>query len=313
MRAPKTHSPMGILFLTILLASCGGDPGTSDSSLPDAVIDAPNGDVPIIDDSGTSSCTPITVSALPAGDLAALSAFFSQYASVFGVHIVASASVPEAKVLHAAAVMAQYLDNDEDGVPDDPQVVASMTAVNSILVMFETVSELWDSAIFEGDVLDGFAGQDLYGSETQPAGSSREGGFDVTLEEVLHLVTSKGYARAYPIAFGEAPGSMLTNAMDLARGGRFEAVPSMYPASAWYHYDDTTCTYECMATEYFYWALTSILDAQNYHPGRCEDIAGEWELCTSALVEERDPAIYALLTAGEHTLPTRLPDGHYCE
>jgi len=127
---------------------------------------------------------------------------------------------------------------------------------------------------------------------------------------VLHLVTSRGYSRVYPADLGEQSGSTLTDAMDLARGGHFVSVPTSYPDEAWYHYDDPTCDYECMATEYFYWALTSMLGAQDY-PGRCDDIAVEWEPCTRALVESMDPAVFALLSDAAWSLPTVLPDGSY--
>ena len=50
--------------------------------------------------------------------------------------------------------------------------------------------------------------------------------------------------------------------MDKARGGQFTEIPNQYPSSAWYTYDDETCDYKCMSTEYIYWALTSILGGQ---------------------------------------------------
>ena len=44
---------------------------------------------------------------------------FSQKVDVFGTLIVGTNDVQEDKLLHAAAIMAEYLDNDEDGVVDD--------------------------------------------------------------------------------------------------------------------------------------------------------------------------------------------------
>ena len=38
-----------------------------------------------------------------------------------------------------------------------------------------------------------------------------------------------------------------------------------YPKGAWYSYDDTTCKYKCMATEYMWWAYcaySGICDAR---------------------------------------------------
>ena len=48
---------------------------------------------------------------------------YPKYINVFGIHIFASKKVRDEKLIHAANVMAEYLDNDEDGVPDNKLVV----------------------------------------------------------------------------------------------------------------------------------------------------------------------------------------------
>ena len=70
---------------------------------------------------------------------------------------------------------------------------------------------------------------------------------DATLEEVLHVITDTGYAMAWPKIFGmeTTSNSKLTQAMDVARGGKFLIPPKKYPSKAWYTYDDTTCDYSC--------------------------------------------------------------------
>jgi hypothetical protein len=258
------------------------------------------------DDSG------LAIRDVPSGDYSDFGQYFSKHVDVFGVHIFATAATPDDKVLHAAHVLAQYLDNDEDGSPDNAALVTEMTGQpgGASLVMFATENDVENSGIFESDLPDRFPMQDLFGEETHPEGSSRDGGFDATLEEVLHLVSSKGHSNLYPDIFGEQTGSAIADAMDLARGGQFQGVPASYPSGAWYHYDDTTCDYPCQVTEYFYWALTSILGAQDY-AGRCQDIAVEWELCSRELVQNGDPAVYGLLTDPGYSLPTVLPDGSY--
>jgi uncharacterized protein YciI len=250
-----------------------------------------------------------------AGPRSAFRPAFERVVDVFGIPIVATADTGAAQLLHAAHLMAQYLDNDEDGQVDDLQVLYELTRRGAFLAMagseraFERLEVDWMRLQDEGFHL----GQDLYGDETHPGGAphSQEPGapFDAALEEVLHLV-SQGWARAYPAAFSFERGSRLTDAMDLARGGRFSSVPDRYPEAAWYHYDDRTCHYECMAVEYFYWALTSLLDGQD-SPGRAARIAHEWELPKPALLAEGDPAVHALLTDPSYALPRRLPDGSY--
>ena len=233
-----------------------------------------------------------------------LSSWFTKRVLVFGVEVAAAPNVPDSKVLHAASVLAEYLDQDEDGVADDPGVVDAMLNNGALLVMFKNVNQLENSGIFDSDVLDERWAQDCLGDETNPTND-----FDASLEEVLHLVHTSGLAHQYPDLAAE-DGSRLSLAMDVARGGHFVNVPSNYPPGAWYHYDDSTCDYECQGAEYFYWGLTSILGAQA-DPDRCDEIEEEWELCNLGLVQSRDSSLYAILTDPQYGLPTRLPDGNY--
>jgi hypothetical protein len=238
-------------------------------------------------------------------DDVALSEFFSKRVDVFGVAVVATAATPDDKVLHAANVMAQYFDNDEDGVIDNADLVETMIEQKALLIMFSDFEELESSGLRGSALRRQYRMQDCEGHETNP-----ENGFDAALEEVLHLISDTGYARLYPDAFGEGSGSELAAAMDLARGGHFETIPDPYPEGAWYTYDDETCEYECMAAEYFYWALTSILGAQA-DPQRCEEISHEWRPCTPEQVAEMDPAVHALMTTPEYKMPAVLPNGKY--
>jgi hypothetical protein len=116
----------------------------------------------------------------------------------------------------------------------------------------------------------------------------------------------------YPTVFGlEVNSSELTAAMDIARGGQFLSIPSPYPTAAWYHYDDESCDYECMAIEYLYWCIVSnmgILD----DPSTCSGIANEWELCSPGLFQTIDTAMYAIITDTQYNIPQLAPDGNYC-
>ena len=237
-------------------------------------------------------------------------ALFPKHIDVFGVSVRGTAGTPDDKMLHAANVMAEYLDNDADGVPDSALVVQAMQANNATLIMTIDFAEL--DEIFSEIGVDGIPEgvlQDQNAAETRPGGAA-DGVFDASFEEVLHLITHAGYAYAYPDAFGESAGTSLANAMDKARGGRFMQIPDPYPEGAWYTYDDQTCDYGCMAAEYIYWGLTSLLGAQEF-PGRLEQIDNEWRLNTPELFEEHDPDLFALLTDPEYALPTRLPTGNY--
>ena len=236
---------------------------------------------------------------------------FCKKVNVFGVMLYATSTVSDQDLLHAANVMAQYLDNDEDSIIDNPLVLDKMIENQSSMVLFGTENSKDQRAAFKSarNIEDQYKLQDLYGSEIHP-NWNYDAPFDATFEEVLHLITHSGYSQVYPSVFGEQQGSQIANAMDLARGGQFTSIPSSYSSDAWYSYDDRTCEYDCQVTEYFYWALTSLLGAQDYS-GRLDEIGHEWKANTPALVQSMDPAVYTMLTDTIYRLPTVLPDGSY--
>ena len=230
---------------------------------------------------------------------------FNRKVIVFDIPIYAVPNVEDIKLLHAANIMAQYLDNDEDGAVDNQAVVEAMKKNNAFMVMWKRQSDLNTGQ----QPPDGWKGQDLGNDETRPEWHmNKTGEFDAAIEEVWHIITHAGYSEAYPAVFGEGPGTRLSTAMDTARGGRFTTIPNPYPQKAWYTYDDKTCDYDCMTTEYFYWAMSSILGAQE---NRLNDISHEWDLNTKALVQKKDTAVYGLLTDPQYKLPRVLPDGSY--
>jgi len=229
--------------------------------------------------------------------------YFAKYVDVLGVPVYATSDVPDDKVLHAAHILAQYLDNDADGTPDNPLVVEKIKANNGGIPLFSEPDVDDDILYTASDEYTEYCWVALYEDETNPRNQ-----FDASLEEILHMITQCGYAEAYPEIFGEHEDSLIAEYMDNARGGFFDQVPSSYPAGAWYSYDDYTCEYECMITEYFYWTMTSILGAQE---DRLDEIGHEWKLNTKEKVMETDPDIYNLLTDPQYKLPTIIPDGNY--
>ena len=217
---------------------------------------------------------------------------------VFGIPIYAYYDVEDSKLLHAANIMAQYLDNDENGVVDNSLLLTTLLNNDASLFMWKSESQINLNA------------QDLGANESIPIWhtNGQTGQFDAALEEVWHVITYSGYRDAYPEIFGENTETALTNAMDIARGGNFTSIPENYPNSAWYTYDDETCDYKCMATEYIYWGMTSLLGAQE---NRLNEISQEWDLNSRDLVENTDTAIYSLLTNPVYNFPNVLPDGTY--
>ena len=231
--------------------------------------------------------------------------YFCKTTEIFGIKIYATNKVDNEKMLHAASILAEYLDNDEDGQVDNQKVVDKLIEKNVWLLLVKNESDQNDA---ERINLKNSNYQDLRDEEiTLVNGSPR---FDASLEEVLHLITQHGYAKVYPEVFGEKKGSKIADAMDIARGGYFKKVPNEYSANAWYTYNDESCDYSCQITEYTYWALTSILGGQDFN-GRFDEIKDEWKLNTKEKVKNNDSDVYNLLTKSEYKLPTKLPNGKY--
>ena len=245
--------------------------------------------------------------------LPGLKSALPKHAQVFGLFIQATDRVPDAKLLHAASITADFLDNDRNGKPDNPTVNDELWNERAAIVMGYDERELERLHDRYGELFDNYTLQGLFATETLPnAGphNPKSSEFDASIEEILHIITSVGYAGVYPKVFGERRGTELANAMDIARGGYFRTVPSRYPADAWYSYDDRTCDYGCQVTEYVYWALTSLLDGQDFK-NRGGDIEHEWKLNTPEKLRAKDKAVVKILTNAEYRLPTRLPDGKY--
>jgi hypothetical protein len=259
--------------------------------------------------SRTVSAAPtFKIGPIPSGELDVFKKQFTYYLNVFGIHLFGTATTPPAKLRHAAVILAEYLDNNEDGKPDNPMVLKTMIQRKAFLFMTANERALGrlDHEVFQDA---GFHhGQGQFATETNPGGDE----FDASLEEVLHLVTHEGYANAYPEVFGERPGTILANCLDMARRGHFKRVSRRYPKGAWFTYDDRSCDYGCQCTEYLYWAVTSVLGAQDT-PRRRKDIGQEWRLYNRELVKTRDPKVYELITDPKYKLPSRLPDGKYRE
>ena len=266
-------------------------------------------------ESSTTETLPIfeVVSEHPIG--ACINDHFSQFVRVHGMYVVGDEDAPSEYVLHTANILAQYLDNDEDGIPDD-QVVTDYLVANGFIVPVWTKDireNFWSSArgTWCEDNIRTVAS--MYHADSQWAigGIEKAKIWDSNLEEVWHVVSEAWY-RVYPEYFNDKfddpRDSLLTEAVDAARGGYFEEAPKIYPAEAWYRYFD--CPYGCQVHEYFYWITVANIGAldpaiTNWCPNE------EWSICTKEELRIRDVRAYDLLNNHGFKLPTHIPDGSY--
>ena len=238
-------------------------------------------------------------------------AYFTKYVNVLDCFdIYASSNISDDKVLHAAAIAAELLDNDENGEVDDLLLKNELSNSNALMPLFMSESSQAANNFFNNYNGDG-ASAVLFNNEIDPSQPGHWGD-DASVEEIIHTINHVGHVNIYSEDFNIEPNSStMSNAMDIARGGQFINIPNQYPEEAWYHYDDWTCDYECMAIEYFYWSIVSHMGILN-DTQTCNGIDNEWELCTPDLFASTDIAMHALITNPLFKLPQIAPDGNYC-
>ena len=236
---------------------------------------------------------------------------FSKYVNVLDcINIYAESNISDEKVLHVASVAAELLDNNEDGIIDDPLIESSLVDLITVMPIFQSENGNAIDTFFD-NFDDGCTGAVLFKNEIDP-NQPGHWGDDATVEEVLHTINACGHVEVYPSLYALEPNSSnLSDAMDMARGGQFINLPDPYPEEAWYHYDDSTCDYGCMAMEYLYWGIVTNMDILS-DSQTCFGIANEWELCTPELFESTDTLMFNLITDAVNMLPQLAPDGNYC-
>ena len=237
--------------------------------------------------------------------------YFSKYVNVLDCFdIYAPSNISDEKVLHAAAIAAELLDNDEDGEVDDLLIKQELIQNGALMPIFTSENSQAANSFFNNYNGDG-ASAVLFNNEIDPLQPGHWGD-DATVEEVIHTINHVGHVNVYPETFDIQPNSsVMSEAMDIARGGQFINIPNQYPEEAWYHYDDWTCDYECMAIEYFYWCEVSYMGILD-DPQTCNGIDNEWELCTPELFSSIDILMHSIIIDSQYQIPQLAPDGNYC-
>ena len=166
-----------------------------------------------------------------------------KYTKVFGAPVFAHTSVSDAKFRHVASIMAEWLDNDENGCVDTPiilkHLVGKEETAYAVVKSNKADKATW-SVPFEKKNLVCHAPQAE--NETLPNCTGLNGTnacSDATLEEVLHIIHYQGYAPPFKKQFWAGTeyddlktkyknvNSTLATLLDAARGGipRVPAVP----------------------------------------------------------------------------------------
>lgn len=221
------------------------------------------------------------------------SAIYDKSAKVFDAVVICGTSdVPQEKVDYAAAVAAQWLDNDQDGVADEPRLLEELQATNPVVMMTPSGLSAWP-AVRTLIAHRGIAGlQDLGAQETNPGDDRR----DAAPEEIHHLIMTAGWQQVWPELFGDVSsgGSTLSQAWTQAEADQV------------YSYDDTTCDNDCKVVEFVYLASAAYLGS-DVDLGTDElRLANRDELATSL------PSVIELFESSEYVYPTVVwPNGDY--
>jgi hypothetical protein len=125
--------------------------------------------------------------------------------------------------------------------------------------------------------------------------------------------------------WGSQSGSYIASLMDSARGGYFENIPAnntypngpafgRYPSGAWFHSEDSSCSYDCQVNKYLWWGVSTVMNLNELRAGE----TGEWghqdfagSLATATGLKTIDPNLYNLLVNSGQYFPTAYPTGSY--
>ena len=123
-----------------------------------------------------------------------------KFTKVFGVAVFVHNSVSDAKLQHAASIMAEWLDNDEDGCVDTPVILKHLLRKDKpafAVVRKNKSPDNW-AVPFNNKKFECSAPQKDF--ETRPECTGVKGTndcVDATLEEVWHIIQGQGYAPAF--------------------------------------------------------------------------------------------------------------------
>ena len=128
---------------------------------------------------------------------------FTRCAMPFGVLLAADERMPETYVRLAAAVLAEMLDQNLDGTPDDPDLVELLRDRDIAWLAMPTDEDDWERR--QRPRLERVLGYDIvipaWWLDVRTDGPDARGRA-VTIEEIHHFITQFGLSRLYPEAFG---------------------------------------------------------------------------------------------------------------
>ena len=209
-RSRTNQYTLAAALLLAALQGCAGGPAASETVEPaGAALRAVR--VTSVDDPGLGLLERERAALRDAG--------MTRVAMPFGVLLAADAGMPPAYVVEAAAILAEMMDQDLDGVADDPVVAAALARRDVAWLAMPMDPERWEEEQLPRLVED--LGYDIIIPEWWMEVSGPEPdrrGRAVMVEEIHHFMTQFGFSTVYPDVFGvEDWSSVLGRETDRAR------------------------------------------------------------------------------------------------
>ncbi|MDE0916475.1 MAG: hypothetical protein OSB57_14980 [Planctomycetota bacterium] len=180
-------------YIFLVLSACASDPPPVD---PPASGQAP-------DVCTVLSTADARILLAPSQRQALLKANMTRCAQPFGVLMAADDRIPTDTLALAARVLAELLDQDMDGVPDDPAVLEAVRNPNVAWLAMPHDPDDWEEWQLPG--LQRQLGYDIIIPTWWMIGDEErdnERVKAVIVEEIVHFLTQFGYSAVYPAEFG---------------------------------------------------------------------------------------------------------------
>ena len=216
----------------------------------------------------------------------------NKYIDVFGIPVLGTSAVDNEDLLYIANVLAEIIDSNKDGIPDDQYVLDNIIGRGGHIIASFDSKDFYSHNSFIWKDKGYFYGRNIFCDHLVKN----------TFEELFQFYIEAGLSYAYPEKFALEVGSEISSNMNSARDGYFVVPPEEYSDEAWFFNKNNACSYSCQIKRYFFLGAISKLgvDLRGY--------SEEWGIKDSEDFLLKDPDLAEMLN--DH-IPNVAPTGFY--
>eukprot|EP00795_Rhopilema_esculentum_P008380 gene8380-14355_t len=247
-----------------------------------------------------ADCRKFKIRRLPSGSLLPSMQYpgVQRYIGIFGIKIVSRQPVCDNSLQHAANILAQLIDCDEDGAPDDTTVVTNLRQLKATLILSQ----------------DGVKEEPKNESDSHKIVIKKCKSQDnqrIILTSMLRYLTIFGIIPAYQGTLGAQRQSFLRQNLNIIVGDcgyAFDGTLKWPQCTGHVFYNETSCDMQCMAREYLIELIKTILGLA---PISSEEGKGFWDIRNKTDLMLYDSRGYSLIKQVLPWLPKKKPNGNY--